>query len=309
MAYGRSKYRKSYRSYKKRYNKYASRRKYGRFGSRYMRNRRSKLYRRAGNFAMSIAGAKPEAKSFDSYPTNWQPTAGGWVTAATLNTLWAATTVPGYMLTATTGTDLTATSGNGTLVLNAIPIGQDIFQRVGRMVMMKSIMFKAGFLGPAAVTPGATISIGAASSAMCGDFRILIVCDRQFNAAIPDKSSILAPLGSSGVNQAAGSGTYVSCQSNYNLANRGRYLVLHDKTYRVDNTFNRVVSVKVFKRLNLKTVFNDAASGNASIMTGALLLLAVSDMVAPSAAAAPSPSTITCPFAIFPNCRIRFMDP
>jgi len=257
---------------------------------------------------MQLSGTKPEAKSFDTYPVNWQPTAGAWVTAAGSNAIWSGSAFPGGMLTATNGSATTSTNGNGLLVLNAIPVGNDIFQRVGRIVFLKTISLKASFCPPATWVAGSapTATLISTTSQAITSCRILLVYDRQFNAALPDKSAVLAKLGDSGV---AAAGGIVSSQSNYNLGNRGRFLVLSDKQYRIDGVFNRQVDVRIFKRLNLKTVFNDATSGVASIMTGALLLLAVSDQPMVDGTAIGNSVAAPCPCAPFPNCRVRFMDP
>lgn len=311
MAYGRRRFK---RGFKKRYGgRYKKRRSYGRFGGKYMRTKRSKLYRRAGNFA-APTGGKPEAKSIDGIPYNWIATDGGagnYYQNAALYSLWNGTGSPGSLLTATCGVTNNTTSGNALVLLNALAQGNDIDQRVGRQVVNKSLSFKAEFNAGAIITPaGNAIQTVQSGSTAISSLRIMIVYDKQFNASMPIKNDILASVGSSGI---LGGGTNeVAVSSNMNLANRGRFLILCDKIYRLDAVFNKVVSVNIFKRLNLKTVYNEAPEETASgIQTGALLLCCVSDQNngLSSAAVATPTATIFCPFAMFPNFRLRFWDP
>lgn len=180
--------------------------------------------------------------------------------------------------TVTASANLTVTAG--LVLLNGISQGSDYTNRIGRKVLMKSLYMRF------------TLLPNSANSAPIGDFvRILLVYDCQTNGAAPLAADIL--------NSAA---DYLSP---LNLANRDRFKVLHDKVVPMNaNAYaGAALTVgdpvnkhwKIFKKMNMETIFGGTAATVGSIQTGSIYLLYMS-------AGATSYTTLTY------NCRIRFSD-
>lgn len=158
-----------------------------------------------------------------------------------------------YVDTQTVGT--VGSSGAVTL-LNGIAQGDDITNRIGRKCMMKSLYFRMD-LYPATTTVSD------------GDLvRILVVCDLQSNAAAPTTTQILQNN---------------SYNSPMNLDYRDRFKIILDKNITMVGgvyTAGTLTGgeahprlVKIFKRLNMETVFNGTGNTIGSIATGSIYLL------------------------------------
>lgn len=278
---------------------------------------RGKLYRTGGNFAMSLAGAKPELKSYDNVPYNWYPPAGApWSTTAALNPILSSKTIrtgasgttiaaaPGgcVVFTANSGNTLT---GDDVMLCNGVSPGNDIFNRLGRRLRMRSILVSMQIVSPATVDLAATNVQITAGNYVSGA-RLLLVLDKQPNGTQCLKNDILASLGS-----ARKDGGYASPESNMNLDNRDRFLILFDKIYTLDTVNSVQREVRIFKKLNIEVTYNNGQNARdvSALMTNALYLVAVSNQPAPdSTVTAPDPTVFLCPFSLFPNTRLRYTD-
>jgi hypothetical protein len=168
------------------------------------------------------------------------------------------------------------TNGNFTL-LNGVATGTDYTNRIGRKVIMKSLLIRGQFYN---------LSTGSDSN---GDLlRLMVICDEQPNGAAPIITDILqtadhlAPL---------------------NLNNRGRFKVLYDKMLNMPawttsagalvNGSPRIAYAKIFKKMTVPVIFNGTGSTVGSIQTNSVYIvtLATNNQTA---------------FSF--NSRIRFMD-
>jgi len=154
-------------------------------------------------------------------------------------------------------------------LLNGISRGDDIGQRNGREVTMKSIQFQAQ-------------TSGGAADSFC---RFLLVYDRQSNGTPLTAAQVL---------------NVVDIVSPRNLENRKRFKILHDVSYPIETTAN-ALSLKVhkfYRRLAHPITFNTGNAGTvADIATGSLYLIALG-----SNAAGGNAAQFTY------SCRIRYLD-
>lgn len=152
--------------------------------------------------------------------------------------------------------DSTSFSDSGILtLLNGLVPGTGASQRIGKKAVMKTLQFR-GDIG-AGTTPMGGVPFQ-------GLVRLLWVYDKQSNATAPTVAQILE--------QATG-------KSFMNMDNRDRFVVLLDKQYAIDQSGgNESCQVKVYKKINLTTVFNAGTAGTvADITSGSIYLLAISD--------------------------------
>lgn len=139
------------------------------------------------------------------------------------------------------------------VLLNGLVPGTGASQRIGKKVTLKSIQIRgainAGALG---VNP------------FSGFGRMFIIYDKQANAAFPTIASILEQT----------SGT-----SPMNMDNRERFLVLYDRQFALDQFGgNPSAQVKMYKKLNLTTVFNAGTAGTvADITSGAVYVVFINE--------------------------------
>jgi len=167
-------------------------------------------------------------------------------------------------------------------LLNGIARGDDIGERNGRQVLMKTIElnFVAGAKAPEA---------GIVPSTM----RVMLIYDRQTNAAALTVLQVLVTNGS----------IYGPITSK-NLENRDRFLILRDMKFSLTGSVSTNFMAakkygKFYQSVSLPVTFNagDAATV-ADITTGSLYILVISDQ---DDAAAHLP-TITW------TCRVRYED-
>lgn len=271
--------------------------------------------------------ASPELKSIDLIPWNSfsaaADAAAQWRTAVAAggNPL-AGVTSPAYVgtspITALAGSALIFSSVGSSntpgqlgcpVLLNGISAGYFLNQRIGRKFTMRSLKLDMDvYAGSTQPVTGLMEPGNVAATTSVGYARILLVYDRQCNGAIPQGQDILAPPGSSGI-QNLGSGN-IATSSDMNLNNRTRFLVIADKLLKLDYINTRCQRVKIYKKLNLQVVNNSATDASAAaIMTGAIWLLAIADS-APSAVYPQNAATqvISTPISFFPNLRIRITD-
>lgn len=166
----------------------------------------------------------------------------------------------------------TACDTTGALtLLNGLQTGDDSINREGREVRIRSIQFK-GFTG---VTTGTGID---------QYHRVLVVFDRQTNAAAPAITDILTANGTTAPR---------------NLDNRRRFVILYDRTYSLNaageaGSASRML--KYYKRFNLMETFNSGNAGTvADITTGSIYMITMGSVAAGATAGSASI-----------NVRVRF---
>lgn len=169
------------------------------------------------------------------------------------------------------------TTGTVTL-LNGVAAGTDFTDRIGRKIVMKSL-YVSGILKNVDSISG---------PALC---RLLIVYDNQANGAAPVITDVIKTI--NGV-------------AMINLNNRDRFRIVYDKKYALgglDNTATQAYStgsgqfhIKLFRKLNLETLFSGTTAAIGSFATGSLYMLTCSDQAAGAG-------------GIFKLCtRVRFID-
>jgi len=169
--------------------------------------------------------------------------------------------------------DIVATTYNvgnataGVVLLCAPQLGTDMTMRIGRKIFLKTVNIVGNVTTQAAIT-GATASIAVEPNLA----RISIVLDTQPNGVLANVGDIF---------------TATSSVSHINLNNRDRFKVLKTKRYALGPWYiNNVATtsfamttqqnyvVKLFKKINVETVFNAGNTGAiGDISTGALLMV------------------------------------
>jgi len=154
--------------------------------------------------------------------------------------------------------DYTANTTGTVTLLNGVATGTDFTERVGRKIFMKSLFIR-GFVSSIDATTSNTIA------------RLLVVYDKQTNAAAPTITDILKS---------------VDASAQLNLNNRDRFSVLIDKQYALaatDTTATQafagsptVHNVKLFRKLRHEEVFGGTTAAFGSITTGALWMVTLS---------------------------------
>jgi len=167
---------------------------------------------------------------------------------------------------------LATTQASEVRLLNGIARGDEINERIGREVTMRSIQVT----GTTLATPGTGVD---------QNHRVLLVYDRQTNAAALTAAQVLAA---------------VNCYAPRNLENRKRFKILFDRTWHL-NASAEPGSQHVFKfyrRLAHPVTFNAGDAGTvADITTGSLYAISVGSE--PAGATAGS---------TFLSTRIRYSD-
>lgn len=148
------------------------------------------------------------------------------------------------------GTNVQADSTGQILLLNGIARGDDIDQRTGRQVILKSIELHA--------TNKVTDTTGLSQT-----HRVLLVFDSQANATALTIAQVLSETSEIGLK---------------NLENRERFQILLDKAIDL-SVFGQQQSKdtwKYYKKLNHKVTFNNGDAGTvADIVTGSLYLIVI----------------------------------
>lgn len=173
------------------------------------------------------------------------------------------------------------TNAGGVVLLNGCARGDDIGERDGRQITLRSVDIRME-LQP----------IGTATSPHA--IRIIVFVDKQANGTAPTPANVLTLTGSAEAT--------VSAQ---NLEYRNRFWILSDKVYTFGCEYGgaavgveKLVATRFWRSLNIKTTFNSGTAGTvADIATNSLYLLAISD----TATAAQEP------FLQFYS-RVRFTD-
>jgi len=167
-------------------------------------------------------------------------------------------------------------TGTSVQLLNGIARGDEIFERNGREVIMKSIQINLQLF--------ATVVTGVGQTA-----RVVVVYDRQTNAAACTAVQVL---------QAA---TVIAPR---NLENRRRFKILMDRTYLLPSRITATVAGtefvvdKFYRRLRHPITFNAGDAGTvADITTGSIYMIAIGDQNAGVSDG-----------ALNAVCRIRYQD-
>ena len=166
---------------------------------------------------------------------------------------------PGELKAVDTSVNQAADSTGGVVLLSGIARGDDINQRTGREVTLRSIECRF----TARVTAGTGID---------QQQRLLIVYDRQSNGAAPSVADV---LGSANV-------LYPR-----NLENRRRFKVLYDRFFQLNGS-GEAGSEKVFKfyrRLRHPMVFNSGNAGTVADITSGSVYAVICGSVAAGATA------------------------
>lgn len=186
-----------------------------------------------------------------------------------------------------TGTNplLTANATGGMTVLNAIPQGTQIDQRVGNKIQISSIRVKASLV----ITGSAPTFDG---------IRIMVVYDRNPNGAYPTISTILSD---SGIVEGAMSTANTNFASSQNIAYKDRFLILRDQLLTIDPDCSNIIRYDTFIKRKLETNFK--ASSNPGVIgdvsTGAVYLIVFDEY------GCSSTSNVSIQHV---SCRIRYND-
>lgn len=162
--------------------------------------------------------------------------------------------------------------------MNGLQPGTGATQRIGKRALFKNVLLRMGIGVP--TNTGAT--------PLNGYVRIMMICDKQSNAAAPTVAGILQA---------------VAAISPINMDNRDRFMVLYDYQTTIDQLGARAgTAVKKFRRLNIVTSYNAGAAGTvADIATNAIYLLYIYTQIGTGAAPTVTP-------ALDFYGRIRFDD-
>lgn len=171
-------------------------------------------------------------------------------------------------------------------LMNLVVLGADYNQRIGRKTINKS-MFIRGYISP---TWAHTLPVGTVDYPTI-HYRMIIFIDCQPNGVPP---TILELLNTA------------SPSSMLNLNNRDRFLILKDKMFqwgpyqKFDDSglcFQVIPNhLKIYKRLNLETIFSTSAGTVADISSNCLWMFQLTNRAAPN--------TVTSLL----STRVRFVD-
>ena len=134
------------------------------------------------------------------------------------------------------------------ILLNGCIQGSDATNRIGRKIVMKSLLLRGTFSLAATSTGGSPI-------------RIILFYDKQANASTPLTTDLLLAD---------------QFNSPNNLNNRDRFVILHDFMSEPISTGGHYsCSFKFYKKLNLETMFNSGNAGTVGDITSGALWLFV----------------------------------
>lgn len=152
---------------------------------------------------------------------------------------------------------LTADQAGSLLLLNGLARGNDVKQRIGRQIFMRSLIVRGRWYASAA-------------SGVDQAHRVIVFYDKQSNGVAPVPADVLQN---------------VSCFSELSWENRARFEILSDDLFAVNGTGEAQSHVVRTYRveLNRPVYFNAGNTGTvADISTGALYLLVIGTHNTPS---------------------------
>lgn len=189
-----------------------------------------------------------------------------------------------------TAMSATITNG-GQFYALCVPVpGAGMSDRVGRKLTMKSLYIRGTVQVQLSATPSGSVTSEAHM------LRLIVLYDKQPNGALPALADILGAGG--------------TVNSMFNIDNRDRFQILKDKTWAFDPmiydstndayAWNRCIyPVKIFKKINLETIFNAGTAGtSADINSGNLIAFWIEN------AAAAADKNVN----IYTNARVRYVD-
>lgn len=172
-----------------------------------------------------------------------------------------------------------------------VPVpGAGMNQRIGRKLTIKSVQMKGIVQLELAATPTGAVT------AEANHLRMILLYDKQPNGALPALADVLT--GGQTVNDL------------FNIDNRDRFTILKDKVWSFDPmiydstnnayAWNRTCAYcKLYKKLNLETVFNAGTAGtSADINSGNLVVLWLAN----------TPAGVDKNVDIYVNARVRYLD-
>lgn len=169
-------------------------------------------------------------------------------------------------------------------------LGSDMTNRIGRKICIKSIQIRGWIVMANAKIQPPVVSEVAAQHA-----RLILLWDTQPNGALPTTAQVL---------------TTANSVAMLNLDNRDRFRVLADKNYYLDpfifdtatstsTAVNQIKQVKLFRKLNLETIFNGTNGGTiADIASGSLVAMWIGS----------DPGGLNGPVDFAGSYRVRFED-
>lgn len=128
-------------------------------------------------------------------------------------------------------------------LLNGVAQGTDVFQRVGRKCLFKSLQYRIEFTAANGATPATQ------------PLRVLVVYDRQPNGALATNADVLAAQ------------TFVG---NNNLGNADRFVTISDVVHGEDS--QTPVTGKVHRKMALETIYGLTTGVIGAISSGAILV-------------------------------------
>jgi len=189
------------------------------------------------------------------------------------------------------------------MLLNAPTQGSDAINRIGRKILVKSLLFRAdvSWICPTVIAPSGVNDVP--------PMRYILLIDKQSNGAQPLFTEVLR-LDISTTN---------FLTAPLNLNNRDRFVVLADKVIQFQQGFyvsataaysySQRKEIKIYKKLNTEVVFTGAGAGASSpgaaadVATNAMWILFISEM-----ARAVTSDVPICPVLRSVNSRVRFYD-
>lgn len=164
--------------------------------------------------------------------------------------------------------DVTPSTTEAFVLLNGLALGDTSETREGQSILMKNMLVRFQLVLNASASVTAT--------------RVIIVIDKQSNAAAPTAAQILDVTG--------------SMISPLNIDYGSRFVVLLDKLFALDNVGKKIIEFKRFMKLNAHAKYNTANNGTvADITTNSLYMMHYS-----------SEATNTPTLSY--NIRLRFID-
>lgn len=147
--------------------------------------------------------------------------------------------------------------GSLSWLLNGCVQGTDIINRVGRRIMLKSVLVRLIF------------NVDVASTPISQTWRVAIIYDKQTNATYPPGGSGSQPtVGATFFKPVVGSSSYISP---LNIDQRDRFEIISDEHITLSKNGPEEVALKIYRKLNHEVTFNSGNSGIYSdIVTGAL---------------------------------------